>query len=413
MTLKHLLMLFCLPPLLFAQDVAEEEMSIDLESPAAAREDQLAFEQMARFTLAMEQIHDLYVKSGKEVSYEELIDGAIRGMMSNLDDYSQYMNTDNVKSLQETTQGTFGGVGIVINQVGEWITVVSPIEDSPGWEAGLLSGDQIRRIDGESARGIGIAEAVSRLRGEPGSEVVVEIRRPSENRIFQETLIRSIIKTPSVSPALMLTEGIGYIRIKTFSEDTASLLRRGLTALHRKDAQALVLDLRGNPGGLLSAAVEVSSLFLPRDSLVVYTQSRDPGERKDYLTRLGPHRLNPRLALLINEGSASASEVFSGALQDLGRATLVGQTSFGKASVQSIVPLPDGSALKLTTASYFTPAGRQIHEKGIDPDLEVPLSMRRWFMLQDQLNEENWQQDPQLRKAVELLQVPAPVTGVE
>lgn len=413
MTLKHLLILFCLPALLFAQDAAEEELSIDLESPVPAREDQLAFEQMARFTLAMEQIHDLYVKSGKEVSYEELIDGAIRGMMSNLDDYSQYLNTDTLKSLQETTQGAFGGVGIVINQVGEWITVVSPIEDSPGWEAGLLAGDQIRRIDGESARGIGMVEAVSRLRGEPGSEVVVEIRRPSENRIFQETLIRSIIKTPSVSPALMLTEGIGYIRIKTFSEDTASLLRRELTALHRKDAQALVLDLRGNPGGLLSAAVEVSSLFLPRDSLVVYTQSRDPGERKDYLTRLGPHRLNPRLALLINEGSASASEVFSGALQDLGRATLVGQTSFGKASVQSIVPLPDGSALKLTTASYFTPAGRQIHEKGIDPDLEVPLSMRRWFMLQDQLNEENWQQDPQLRKAVELLQAAAPVDGVE
>ena len=300
---------------------------------------------------------------------------------------------------------------MVINRRGDWITVVSPIEDSPGWDAGLLAGDQIRQIDGTSARGIDMNEAVNRLRGEPGSEVRVQIRRPSEDRVFEVTLIRSVIETPSVSKAMILAPEIGYVRIKTFSENTAQLLRRELTALNRKGVKGVVVDLRGNPGGLLGAAVEVASLFLPRDTLVVYTQSREPGERVDYRTPLGPHRLDPRLVVLINEGSASASEVFSGALQDHGRATLVGQTSFGKASVQSIVPLPDGSALKLTTASYYTPAGRQIHEKGIPPDVEVDLPMWRWVGLQEGLTEETWPQDPQLQKAVEILQ--APVDGAE
>lgn len=410
MYLKSLLLFCFFCQILFAQNPEADALVQETATPSP-NEEQLAYEQIARFTLAMEQIHDLYVKSGKEVSYEQLIDGAIRGMMSNLDHYSQYMNTDTLKNLQQTTQEAFGGVGIVINRMGEWITVVSPIADSPGWEAGLLAGDQIRKIDGESARGIDTAEAVNRLRGEPGSEVRLEIRRPAEKRVFEVSLTRSVIETPSVTKALILAPGIGYVRIKTFSENTAQLLRRELTALNRKGVKGLVLDLRGNPGGLLGSAVEVASLFLPRDTLVVYTQSREPGDRKDYRTQLGPHRLNPRLVLLINEGSASASEVLSGALQDHGRAILVGQTSFGKASVQSIVPLPDGSALKLTTASYFTPADRQIHEKGIPPDEEVALPMRRWFALQDGLTEETWPQDPQIQKAVEILQTP--VDGAE
>ncbi len=411
MYLKRLLFLCWLCPFLLAQDPGEEALVPVISSASEPNDDQLAYEQIARFTLAMEQIHDLYLKSGKEVSYDTLIDGAIRGMMANLDDYSQFMNSDTLKSLQETTREAFGGVGVVINRRGDWITVVSPIEDSPGWDAGLLAGDQIRQIDGTSARGIDMNEAVNRLRGEPGSEVRVQIRRPSEDRVFEVTLIRSVIETPSVSKAMILAPEIGYVRIKTFSENTAQLLRRELTALNRKGVKGVVVDLRGNPGGLLGAAVEVASLFLPRDTLVVYTQSREPGERVDYRTPLGPHRLDPRLVVLINEGSASASEVFSGALQDHGRATLVGQTSFGKASVQSIVPLPDGSALKLTTASYYTPAGRQIHEKGITPDVEVDLPMWRWVGLQEGLTEETWPQDPQLQKAVEILQ--APVDGAE
>ncbi len=389
---------------LFAQETPDVDL---VEEPEVQSEAQLAYEQIARFTVAMEQIHDLYVKSGEEVSYEELIDGAIKGMMSNLDSYSQYMKSDTLKSLQETTKGAFGGVGIVINRNGDWITVVSPIEDSPGWDAGLIAGDQIRQIDGKSARGISIEDAVNQLRGEPGTDVQVQIRRPSERKSFEVNLTRSEIKNPSVTGTRVLEEGIGYVRISTFTRNTAQLLRRELTALNRKGVKAIVLDLRGNPGGLLGAAVDVAGLFLPQDTLVVYTQSREPGERKDYFTSTAPHRLNPPLVILINGGSASASEVVSGALQDHERALLVGETSYGKASVQSIVPLPDGSALKLTTASYFTPKDRQIHERGIDPDEEVLLPMRRWFMLQDEIEKGDWTRDPQLMRAVELLRADA------
>ncbi|MDF3127893.1 S41 family peptidase [Kiritimatiellaeota bacterium B1221] len=393
---------------LWAQDTGDLQLSDEPEVPSGAK---LAYEQIARFTVAMEQIHDLYVKSGEEVSYDELIDGAIKGMMSNLDSYSQYMKSDTLKSLQETTQGAFGGVGIVINRSGDWITVVSPIEDSPGWNAGLMAGDQIRQIDGRSARGIRIEDAVNQLRGEPGTEVRVQIRRPSESKSFEVTLTRSEIKNPSVTGTRVLEDGIGYVRVSTFTRNTAQLLRRELTALKRKDVKGIVLDLRGNPGGLLGAAVDVAGLFLPQESLVVYTQSREPGERKDYFTSTAPHRLHPKLVILINGGSASASEVVSGALQDHERAILVGETSFGKASVQSIVPLPDGSALKLTTASYFTPKDRQIHERGIDPDEEVSLPLRRWFLLQEEIEEGDWTQDPQLMKAVELLRKEVKVEG--
>ena len=246
-------------------------------------------------------------------------------------------------------------------------------------------------------------EAVNQLRGEPGTEVRVQIRRPSERTSFEVRLTRSEIKNPSVKDTRVLEAGIGYVKITTFSRDTAQRLRRELTALHRKKVKAVVLDLRGNPGGLLGAAVDVAGLFLPQNTLVVYTRSREPAERKDYFTSTAPHRLNPQLVILINGGSASAAEVVSGALQDYGRAILVGETSYGKASVQSIVPLPDGSALKLTTASYFTPKDRQIHEQGIDPDEEVALPMRRWFMLQNEIEGGDWTSDPQLMKAVELL----------
>ncbi|WFB35133.1 S41 family peptidase [Kiritimatiellota bacterium B12222] len=385
----------------FAQSTPAIDEQVIAETVPPA--DYLAYEQMARFTLAMEQIHEQYVKAGQDVSYDTLIDGAIRGMMSNLDAYSEYMASDTLKSLQETTQENFGGVGIVINQLGPWITVVSPIEDSPGWEAGVMAGDQIRAIEGVSAKGMGMSDVVTQLRGTPGTEVTVEFWRPSENRGFEVSLTRSVIETPSVSDAIMLEEGIGYVRVKTFSEKTAELLRREMTRLKRQHAQGLVLDLRGNPGGLLTAAVEVAGLFLPQGSLVVYTQGREGQERRDFYSRLNPHRLNPRLVILINEGSASAAEIVSGALQDYDRAVLVGQTSFGKASVQSIVPLPDGSALKLTTASYFTPTDRQIHERGIPPDVEVVLPLRVWYRLQNGIEEGNWENDPQVMKAVELL----------
>lgn len=383
---------------------AQDSLAEIEENPAASSREPLAFEEIARFTLALEQIRERYLEAGESVGYDVLIDGAIEGMMSKLDGYSDYMEGDSLTLLEETTRGRFGGVGVVINQEGDWITVVSPIEDSPGWDAGLLAGDQFVRIDGESARGIGISQAVEKLRGEPGTDVEVHVRRPSENRTFEVTLTRSIIENPSVNAHWILEEGIGYLRVKTFTENTARLLRRELTALNRKGVNRLVLDLRGNPGGLLGSAVEVAGLFLPVDSLVVYTQGREDSERREYRTSLPPHRLNPELVVLVNRGSASASEIVSGALQDYDRAVLLGQTTFGKASVQSIVPLPDGSALRLTTATYHTPHDREIHEKGIEPDEVVEFSMRQWFRAQAGMREEkNWEADPQLSRAVELL----------
>jgi len=374
--------------LVFAQTQSGEE-----ESP-----EQLRLQEMARFTIAMEQIHERYVASGKKITYEELIDGAISGMMSQLDPYSTFIEMEDVQTFQETTKGEFGGIGVVINRQGEWVTVVSPIEGSPGWDAGLQPGDRFVTIGGADARGFSVQDAVQRLRGIPGTEISVEMYRPSENLSFSVALTREIIETPSVEPHEILQEGVGYLRVTLFAEDTAQRMRRELTAMSREDVTAVILDLRGNPGGLMSAAVDVAGLFLPNDSLVVYTQGKEGERQKEYRTQARPHRLNPDLILLVNRGSASASEIVAGALQDANRATLLGSRTFGKASVQSVVPMPDGSALKLTTATYYTPSGREIHEKGIEPDENVSFSIRNWL-----LSAEEDDMDPQLARAVELI----------
>jgi carboxyl-terminal processing protease len=379
--------------------LAQEADSV-LPEPSVSEEDTLRVEQMIRFTMALEQIHERYVEAGESVSYEDLIDGAISGMMSRLDPYSEFMELEDLQTFQETTQGEFGGIGVVINRRGNWVTVVSPIEGSPGWEAGLQPGDRFVEIDGESAEGYSVQQAVQKLRGIPGTEVSVRLSRPSENSSFQVTLTREIIETPSVEPHRILEEGIGMVRVTLFAEDTAQRVRRELTAMGRKDVTSVVLDLRGNPGGLLHAAVDVAGLFLPPDSLVAYTQGKEEELHKEYRTSSRPHRMKPDLVILVNGGSASASEIVSGALQDLNRATIVGTTTFGKASVQSLVTLPDGSALKMTTATYFTPSGREIHQKGIEPDENVVFPMGRWFRLQ--ADEANWELDPQMKKAVEI-----------
>lgn len=376
----------------------------DLEDGEVDPERRAAFEQIARFTLAMEQIRRLHVEAGKEVDYGMLIDGAIEGMMSKLDPYSEYLENESVEDLRDETRGAFGGVGLVINRGPRFITVVSPVEDSPGWEAGLVAGDQIVAIEGESARGITVEEAVDRLRGEPGTEVRIRVRRPSENRSFDITLTRAVVKNRSVPDHRLLTDDIGYLRVKLFNDTTARLLRSELTELGKRGVKGVVLDLRGNPGGLLSSAIEVAGLFLPRETLVVYTRGKGDEPRREFFTSTRPHRLEPELAVLVNEGSASAAEIVSGALQDHGRAMLVGGKTFGKASVQSILPMPDGSALRLTTAQYFTPSDRLIQDEGIEPDVPVAMSMREWLRVREPFSDEwNWERDSQIEKAVELL----------
>jgi carboxyl-terminal processing protease len=408
-------LLSCLPGL-YAQPVEADEgtddgVEVGLD-PELVDEDlqedhKIALEEMARFTLALEQIHRLHATSGTPVSYETLIDGAIEGMTSQLDSYSGFLGNSSAEKLRDQTRGAFVGIGVVINRSGNYVTVVSPIEGSPSWDAGLAAGDQFVGIDGEDVRGQSVQDVVNRLKGEPGSEVAITLRRPEQGRTFEVTLTRSLIENKSVGTYELLEDGIGYIRIKTFTENTAQLLRKQMTGLKKKNATAMVLDLRGNPGGLLRSAVEVSSLFLPKETLVVFTEGNEEGSRKDYITTTRPHRFEPKLIVLVNEGSASAAEIVSGALQDHDRATLVGAKTFGKASVQSILPLPDGSALRLTTAKYYTPSKREIHGKGIEPDVNIPLPMYRWIRMTNRPAEDwDWERDPQLKKAVELLKAP-------
>lgn len=383
------------------------------DTPSPAEEetlstpDSVAFEQIARFTLALEQIRSLYVQSGEEISYETLIDGAIEGMMGRLDRYSTYLEGREAEGMREQTRGQFGGVGIVISLEGGHLTVVSPIEDTPGWEAGLLTNDRILEIDGVSTRGAGMEEAVRRLRGAPGSAVTLKIERPGERGTFEVTLTRAVIETRSVQRHRMLDSGIAYIRISSFTATTARMLREELTRVQRQGVQGLVLDLRGNPGGLMDAAIEVASLFLPPETLIVYTEGREreDGARQDFFSVGRRHDLDLPLVVLINRGSASAAEIVAGALKDHGRAQLVGQRTFGKGSVQSVMHLRDGSALRLTTAIYFSPNGNMIHERGIDPSVEVAFPMRRWTESQRAAASEDWdwQSDPQLAKAVALL----------
>jgi len=392
---------------LWAQDEAPEAVIPDLLEPGDGEEapdERVALEQMARFTLALEQIHRLHASSGNPVSYEELIDGAISGMMGKLDTYSDYLEGSSLERLQDQTRGSFVGIGVVINQGPRFIRVVSPIEGSPSWDAGIAAGDLIISVDGDGARDWSMEQMVSRLKGEPGTDVTVGIRRPADRRNFEVKLTRRLVENRSVGTYELLEDKIGYVRVKTFGQDTAQLLRKEMTGLVKADVEGLVLDLRGNPGGLLGSAVDVANLFLPKETLVVFTQGNDPESRKDYFTQSRPHRLNPKLVVLVNEGSASASEVVSGALQDHNRARLVGMKTFGKASVQSILPIPGGSALKLTTAMYFTPSEREIHEKGLDPDVEVRLPMHRWLRMRNRPAENwQWEEDPQLKRAVELL----------
>lgn len=366
--------------------------------------DQEAFEQIARFTLALEQVRRFYVESGEDVNYETLIDGAIQGMMGKLDRYSGFMEGREADGLREQTRGRFGGVGIVVSMENGQLTVVSPVEDTPGWEAGLMTDDRILEIDGSSTRGKRMGQLVDQLRGEPGSTVTLKIRRPSERSTFEVTLTRAEIQPRTVQRHRMLDHGIGYIRITQFSQPTARMLREELNRMLRQNPSGLVLDLRGNPGGLLDSAVEVASLFLPSETLVVYTKSREETERREYFTTGRRQELDLPLVVLVNQGSASAAEIVAAALKDHERATLVGQTTFGKGSVQSIMPFQDGSAIRLTTAIYYSPGDHVIHEQGVDPDVTVPMSLRDWSRQQRNMNEDwDWREDPQLREAVSLL----------
>jgi len=390
-----------------------------LTSSAAADSDDAGYENLTVFTRALQLIRQDYVDPNK-IGYKDLTYSALRGMLGSLDPHSQFMQPTDFRDMQDETRSEFGGLGIVVSTKDGVITVVSPMEDTPGFRAGILPGDQILRINGTTTEKMSLQDAIDLLRGDPGQKITLTIFRPSNKETKDYVLQREIIKVASVKDSKILDQSItgnfriGYLRITQFNEPTAQELDRKLNELQAKGMQALIVDLRYNPGGLLTSAVDVCGLFLPPKTMVVYTEGRDPSQRREYDTSKNEkQRPNFPMVLLVNSGSASGSEIVAGALKDLNRAILVGETTFGKGSVQSVIQLPDGSALRLTTAKYYTPSKQVIHEKGITPNIKASLSpdQERALVLRrrdgplspDEQKIVNEQKDPQLDRAVDAL----------
>lgn len=324
-----------------------------------------------QFVEVLNRIEQNYVDP---VDAERLLDGAMKGMLRQLDPYSQYLDARDFGNLQSVTQGQFGGIGVVVSVRNNFPTVISPIEGTPAWRAGLRSGDAFVRIDGRSAAGFTVDEAANLLRGPEGTTVTVTVRREGEDEEREVELRREVIVAKSVPYAFVVRDGIGYLRLANFSEQSGAEVREAMQRLHAEGARGVVLDLRFNPGGLLDQAVDVAEQFLQKGQLVVYTKGRTKASEQRYLTAESGADGRLPLVVLIDEGSASASEVVAGALQDLDRALVLGRTSFGKGSVQSVYPLRDRrSALKLTTAIYYTPSGRSIHRAANDSALAAVL----------------------------------------
>jgi len=390
-----------------------------LTSSAAADSDEAGYENLTVFTRALQLIRQDYVDANK-IGYKDLTYSALRGMLGSLDPHSQFMQPTDFRDMQDETRSEFGGLGIVVSTKDGVITVVSPMEDTPGFRAGILPGDQILRINGTTTEKMSLQDAIDLLRGDPGKQVTLTIYRPSNKETKDYVLQREIIKVASVKDSKILDQSItgnfkiGYLRITQFNEPTAQELDQKLNELQAKGMQALIVDLRYNPGGLLTSAVDVCGLFLPPKTMVVYTEGRDASQRREYDTaKSEKRRSNFPMVLLVNSGSASGSEIVAGALKDLNRAILVGETTFGKGSVQSVIQLPDGSALRLTTAKYYTPSKQVIHEKGITPNIKASLSpdQERALLLRrrdgplspDEQKIVSEQKDPQLDRAVDAL----------
>jgi carboxyl-terminal processing protease len=327
------------------------------------------YEELKSFTQALEIVKRNYVEYPEN---RELIEGAIRGMVASLDPHSSYMTERQFKEMNVDIKGEFTGVGIQIGIKNQQLMIIAPIEDTPAFRAGLAAGDKILKINDEWTKDISIEQAVDKMRGPRGTPVRLTILREGWEKPKEFKIVRDVIKVASVK-SRMLNDSIGYVKIIQFQGQTADELEKALKDLEAKGLKKLVLDLRNDPGGLLDASVDVSSKFLPKGSLVVYLQGRQKTDRKDFLTTSMETPRNYPIVVLVNTGSASASEIVSGALQDSKRALIVGTQSFGKGSVQTVFPLEGGGGLRLTTAKYYTPSGRSIQNVGITPDVEVKL----------------------------------------
>ena len=345
----------------------------------------LPIDELRNFTEIFGKIKNDYVE---DVTDKKLISEAIKGMLSGLDPHSAYLDEDAFKDLQVGTQGEFGGLGIEVGMEDGFVKVVSPIEDTPAWRAGLKSGDLIIKIDDTNVKGLTLGDAVKKMRGKPKTKIILTVVRQGESEPLVFTIIRDIIQIQSVKSEV-LENSVAYVRITQFQEKTGLKLAEALKKRFLEvdnNVDGIILDLRNDPGGLLNSAVAVTSAFIPENTLVVYTEGRVRNSSmklfsrpehylrsgsKNYLADLPEKTKTVPMVVLINNGSASASEIVAGALQDHSRAVIMGTQSFGKGSVQTILPLNNGTAIKLTTARYFTPKGRSIQAKGITPDIVV------------------------------------------
>ncbi|MBI4686465.1 MAG: S41 family peptidase [Nitrospirae bacterium] len=324
------------------------------------------YERLKTFTEVLTLIKKNYVE---EVKDKELIYGAIKGMLNSLDPHSSFMTPEVFKEMQVETKGEFGGLGIQIGVKDNMLTVIAPIDDTPAYKAGVKAGDKIIKINAESTKDMSLQDAVSKLRGPKGTTVTITLMRKGWTEPKDMAIVRDIIKIHSIK-SKALEDGIGYVKITQFQEQTSEDLASALKNLEKEKITSLVLDLRNNPGGLLESSVDIASQFLPSGKLIVYIKGRE-GDKKDYHTREEKAHYSYPMVVLVNEGSASASEIVAGALKDHSRAIVIGTKTFGKGSVQTVIPLTDGSGLRLTTAKYYTPKGTSIQATGITPDIIV------------------------------------------
>jgi carboxyl-terminal processing protease len=324
------------------------------------------YEELKTFSEVLDHVKKHYVE---DVKTKDLIYGSIRGMLATLDPHSAFMPPDVYKEVQVETKGEFGGVGIQIGMKENRLTVIAPIDGTPAERAGVKPSDVILKVNNETTKDMTLMDAVQKMRGPKGTKVTLTIHREGVAEPLVFVLTRELIKIESVK-SKMLESSIGYIRLTQFQDQTAKDMSGALKKLREQKMQSLVLDLRNNPGGLLTAAIDVSEQFVGLNRLIVYIKTRE-GRKDDYVSHIKDQPEDYPMIILVNEGSASASEIVAGALQDWGRAVVVGVQTFGKGSVQTILPLGDGSGLRLTTAKYYTPKGRSIHGVGISPDIVV------------------------------------------
>jgi carboxyl-terminal processing protease len=386
--------------------------------PAKSEEDN-GYAQISIFAKALELIRQDYVDENK-TSYHDLVNAAMKGMLSSLDPHSQFMDPDDFRDMQDDTRSRFNGLGIEVSMKNGLPTVITAMEDTPAAKAGILSGDQILRINGISTERMDLQDAINVLRGPAGAKVTLTLLRPSTKEVKEYALQRAEIKIQSVKgvrlldPELTGPFKIGYVRLVQFNEPTADELSKALDELQKQGMQALILDLRNNPGGLLNSAVDVCAQFLPPNTKVVSTQGRVASQQHDYSTSgAKKDRPNFPMVVMINEGSASGAEIVAGALKDLHRAVLVGETTFGKGSVQNVLQLPDGSAVRFTTAKYYTPSKQVIQGNGVTPNIRVamtPEQERSLFVLRNagsmKLEEEKSiikTKDPQMLRSIDAL----------